>query len=233
MYVIARSARRVVEGLPVIRSERRARVRARSIRPDVPEGGPGVERIPNDPDAAAVQALLERVRRGETEAIGALFGNFGDDVAGLCARMLGYGPDAEDAANETFLRARRGLDDYDEARPFRTWLLSIAAHHCIDRLRRRAREEKIFSPTEFDAEALPSPGPSPLRGELDAERRRTVTAAMDALPERYRAPLVLRYFVEQSYAEIGAALELSEAQVGMLLYRARRKLRDVLGPEEP
>jgi RNA polymerase sigma factor (sigma-70 family) len=51
---------------------------------------------------------------------------------------------------------------------------------------------------------------------------------MDALPERYRAPLVLRYFAEQSYTEIAEALALSEAQVGMLLYRARRKLRDIL-----
>jgi RNA polymerase sigma-70 factor (ECF subfamily) len=192
-----------------------------------------VASIPNDPDTAAVRALIERARSGETEAIGSLFGNFGDDVARLCARMLGYGPDAEDAAGETFLRARRGIDAYDESRPFRTWLLAIAAHHCIDRLRRRAREEKIFSPTEFDAEVLPSPGPSPLRGELDAERRRNVTAAVDALPERYRAPLVLRYFAEQTYAEIGTALDLSEAQVGMLLYRARRRLRDVLTEEAP
>jgi RNA polymerase sigma-70 factor (ECF subfamily) len=184
--------------------------------------------ISTDPDTAEVRDLLERIRSGEGETFGALFGSFGDDVARLCAHLMGSGPDAEDAANETFLRARRGIDAYHHARPFRTWLLSIAAHHCIDRLRRRSREEKIFSPTELDAESLPGNGPAPLGGELGAERRRSVTTAMDALPERYRAPLVLRYFAEQSYTEIAEALALSEAQVGMLLYRARRKLRDIL-----
>jgi len=189
--------------------------------------------ISNDPDHVLVRAQIERARRGETEAFGALFGSFGADVARLCARMLGSGADAEDAASETFLRARRAIDDYDATRPFRTWLLAIAAHRCIDRLRQRTREQKLFAPTELDAETLPHPGPSPLRGELDGERRRAVTRAIDQLPERYRAPLVLRYFAEQSYLEIGVALELSEAQVGMLLYRARRKLRELLTEGSP
>lgn len=210
--------------------------RAECARPKAPQRAPahrapGVASIPNEPDAAADRALLERARGGESESVGALLESCGDDVARLCARMLGRGPDAEDAASETFLRARRGLDGYDESRPFRSWVLAIAAHHCIDQLRRRARDEKLFAPTEFDAENLPSDGPSPLRGELDAERRRSVSAAVDALPERYRAPLLLRYYAESSYAEIAAALELSEAQVGMLLYRARRALRDALAEE--
>lgn len=190
-------------------------------------------KILNDPDHTVVRAQIERARSGETEAFGALFGSFGADVARLCARMLGSGADAEDAASETFLRARRAIDDYDASRPFRAWLLAIAAHRCIDHLRRRTREQKLFAPTELDAESLPHPGPSPLRGELDGERRRAVTRAIDQLPERYRAPLVLRYFAEQSYLEIGLELELSEAQVGMLLYRARRKLRELLSEVPP
>ena len=60
-----------------------------------------------------------------------------------------------------------------------------------------------------------------------------MTRAIDSLPERYRAPLVLRYFAEQSYAEIASALELSEAQVGMLLHRARRRLREDLAEHGP
>ena len=125
------------------------------------------------------------------------------------------------------------MDDYDDRRSFRSWLLSIAAHHCIDLLRRRSRQARIFDPREMDTEALAAGGPSPLHGELDAERARAVTGAIDALPERYRAPLVLRFFAEQSYAEIAATLDLNEAQVGMLLHRARRRLRELLEAHRP
>ncbi len=175
-----------------------------------------------------IRAHAERARGGDTEALGVLFGAFGADVARLCTRLLGRGADAEDASGETFLRARRAFDDYDPEKPFRGWLLAIAAHHAIDRLRRRATERRIFAPADIDTVDARAPGPSPLRGELDAERRQQVIEAMDVLPDRYRAPLVLRYYAELDYAAIGKSLDLTHAQVGMLLFRARRRMRELL-----
>jgi RNA polymerase sigma-70 factor (ECF subfamily) len=177
-------------------------------------------------DEAAIRANVERARSGDAEAFGALFRSFEADVRRLCTRMLG--DEASDASQETFLRARRSLDGYDSGQPFRRWLLSIAAHYAVDRLRRRSTEGRIFAPGQVDVEALPDRGPSPLQGELLAERQRRLVAALDALPDRYRAPLVLRYFADLDYEAIAATLEITRSQVATLLFRGRRRLRECM-----
>ncbi|MBW2397320.1 MAG: sigma-70 family RNA polymerase sigma factor, partial [Deltaproteobacteria bacterium] len=113
--------------------------------------------------------------------------------------------------------------------PFRKWLLGIASHHCIDRLRRRQVEGRLFSAEDLDPETHAGRGPSPLASALDEEARQRVSLAIDALDDRYRAPLVLRYFAELSYREIAEQLELRPEQVGVLLHRAKDRLRRQLG----
>ena len=169
---------------------------------------------------------------GEAGSLEERFERLSPDVARLCRQLLGDPDAAGDALSEVFLRARRGWDRYDPARPFRTWLLSIASHYCIDQLRRRHREQRIFEPDPGDVDAASAPGPSPLRRLLEAEQRRRLEAAIDALPPRYRAPLVLRFHAELSYDEIAAQLGLERPHVGTLLLRARRKLRETLTSEE-
>jgi RNA polymerase sigma-70 factor (ECF subfamily) len=142
--------------------------------------------------------------------------------------MLGFGSAADDAAQEVFLRARRGFDRYDAAQPFRRWLLSVAGNHCIDQLRRRSRESRLFDPGELDGDGLADPGASPLRLALNEERRAQLLAALDALPHKYRLPLVLRYFHELDYDAIAEILDATRSQVGVLLFRARRRLREQL-----
>lgn len=155
-------------------------------------------------------------------------------VARLCRQLLGDPDAAGDAVAEVFLRARGGWDGYDRNRSFRSWLLAIASHHCIDVLRRKHREQRLFEPAGGEEEAAAEQGPSPLRRLLEAEQRRRLEVAVEALPPRYRAPLVLRFHAELSYDEIAARLGLSRAQVGTLLLRARRKLREGLaGGESP
>jgi RNA polymerase sigma-70 factor (ECF subfamily) len=149
-------------------------------------------------------------------------------VARLCRRMLGTGPAAEDAAHEVFLRGQRGLDGYDPAHPFRPWILAIAGHHCIDQLRRRRTEWRLFDAADLDAADLADSAPSPLGEALRTERRAEVHAAIDALPLKLRLPLVLRYFNELDYDGIAELLHVTRNQVGTLLFRARRRLRDQL-----
>jgi len=139
------------------------------------------------------------------------------------------GQDAEDAAHETFLRLQRGLSGYDPERPFRRWLLSLAAHRAIDRLRRRRREQQLFDGAE-DPALHADGGETPLSGELREELRRRVQAAIDTLPDRYRAPLVLRYYADLDYAAIGEILGVDANQVATLLFRGRRRLREALEP---
>src|SRR5215510_10106876 len=87
-----------------------------------------------DPDTLQwVQAALQ----GDQDAFAEIVYAFQDSVYNLCYRMLGERGEAEDAAQEAFLRAYLNLQRYDSARSFKTWLLSIASNYCIDRLRRR------------------------------------------------------------------------------------------------
>jgi RNA polymerase sigma-70 factor (ECF subfamily) len=127
-----------------------------------------------------------------------------------------------------FLRAREAIASYDPRRAFRSWLLAIASHHCIDRLRRRALEGRLFEPADLAEDTLPEAGPTPLGSALLRERRDQLFAALDALAPRQRAPLVLRYFAELSYDEIAALLGVSTREVGVLLFRAKLRLREAL-----
>jgi RNA polymerase sigma-70 factor (ECF subfamily) len=183
-------------------------------------------------DEASTRVLVERSRKGDREAFGELYRAFEGDVARLCLRLLGSPEDAEEATHETFLRARKGLDRYTLGRPFRPWLLGVASHLAIDRLRRRRTERRLFRPEELGPEEIAADGPSPLQREIDEAWRRRLLAAIDALPDRYRAPLVLRYYAELEIGEIAALLEVTRNQVATLLFRARRRLREALGEDE-
>ncbi len=174
------------------------------------------------------RALLQRARLGDREAFGRLFETLGADVERLCVRLLGGRDEAQDARNEVFLRAQTAFAGYDPGRPFRTWLLSVAAHHCVDRLRRRKRESALFAPDDGEAGERADGGPSPLAAALRAEDHRRLLSAIDELEPRYRVPLVLRHFAELSYAEIAEVVQVGPAQVGTLLHRARRRLRERL-----
>jgi len=187
----------------------------------------------------AIRAAVERARTGDSSAFAELFAAHDADVTRLCRRMLGRADQAEDAKSEVFLRARRALDRYDASRPFLPWLLRLAGNLCIDQLRRRVREKRVFADLEpataeshglrvdDDAEAGGSFA-SPLRGMIAAEERERVGDAIEALPLKYRFPLVLRYFGEHDYTSIAEILGVSTNQVGSLLFRAKRMLREQL-----
>jgi RNA polymerase sigma-70 factor (ECF subfamily) len=179
------------------------------------------------------QPVLERARTGDPAAFDALFRAHASDVTRVCQRMLGSETAAQDATHEVFLRARRGFASYDPERPFRRWLLGIAGHYCIDQLRRRSREARLFDAGDLDASDLSDPGASPLSRALAAEKRAQVLEAIDSLPLHYRLPLVLRYFHELGYEGIADVLNLSRSQVGTLLFRAKRRLRLELSGGSP
>jgi RNA polymerase sigma-70 factor (ECF subfamily) len=178
------------------------------------------------------EALAVRAAGGDREAFADLFGAYTEPVTRLCRRMLGSAEEAKDARSEVFLRAREALAGYDPQRPFRGWLLAIAAHHCIDQLRRRAVEGRLFDSADLDEATLPSSASSPLGSALAREQRERLLAALDALPARHRAPLVLRYFAELPYAAMAELLGVGARDVGVLLYRAKLRLRAALGGAE-
>jgi RNA polymerase sigma-70 factor (ECF subfamily) len=179
-------------------------------------------------DASVAQAI-DRARRGDAEAFGELYRRFSRRVLGLCLRLLGSREDAEDAASEVFMKVRAAIDRYDPSRPFQPWLVGIASRHCLDRLRRRRRERLLFENEPAEPSVAGSPLPAPLAGVLAEEDRATVDAALGALPDRYRLPLVLRYQAEMSYDEIAEKLGWTRERVGVSLFRAKQSLRRALG----
>lgn len=175
-------------------------------------------------DEATQEAVLRRARAGEAGAFGELYRSYSRRVFGLCRHLLGSAEAAEDATSEVFLRAQRAMKSYDSALPFPRWLLSIASHYCVDQLRRRRVETRLFAPE--DEGALEPAGPtSALAALISGEERATVRAAIQVLPDRYRLPLVLRYYSEMSYDQIASALSLSRNHVATLLFRAKQELR--------
>jgi RNA polymerase sigma-70 factor, ECF subfamily len=146
-------------------------------------------------------------------------------VLQICRKFFRQLEDAEDAAAEVFLKLYRVLHQKDEMVPFRPWISQIAAHHCIDNLRRR-KHEKSSSLEEVDVNGLldhstPSALSEVIRNEAEGRIRR----ALAALPEKHRIVLVLRYYNRMSYSQIAEALNMPLSAVRVRIFRAKRFLR--------
>jgi len=153
-------------------------------------------------------------------------------VLRLCRYLLNSVDAAEDAAHEVFLRAQSRISTYDPSLPLSSWLSGIATNYCIDVLRRRGTERKLFDLASSESLDSPSNGPGPLKEILTAERGKDVRAALAELSDKYRVPLVLVYYNEMSYDEIASALGLSRNLVATLIFRAKQQLRQKLQKEK-
>jgi RNA polymerase sigma-70 factor (ECF subfamily) len=173
---------------------------------------------------------VERARRGEREGLAEIYEAYGRRVLGLCRHLLGSPDVAQDARSDVFLRLPRALDRYDPALPFDRWLLSVTSHHCLDILRRRRLESRLFAAEEeTDSAALGSESdPSPLATVLTDEGRGRVRDALLRLPERYRVSLALRYYGELGYDEIASQLGVTRNHVAILIFRGKQALRRLL-----
>lgn len=149
-------------------------------------------------------------------------------VFGLCRQLLGSATLAEDATQETFMRAYRHFDRYDSNQPFWQWIATIANRHCIDVLRKRNRSGALFDDEAFEFDQMSSDEPSPpiqIAGEQDSE---SLSKAISSLEDKYRVPLVLAYLHESTYDEIADELRISRNHVGVLLLRAKQRLRKAM-----
>lgn len=175
-----------------------------------------------------VNAALE----GNQDAFADIVYAYQDAVYNLCYRMLGERSEAEDAAQEAFLRAYLNLTRYDPARSFKTWLLSIASNYCIDRLRRRRLQwMSLDDEPVADRLSLHSDDPEPEPATLNKEQSAAIQVLLNDLSPDYRAVVVLRYWYDYSYAEIADIMDTTESAVKSRLFRARQALADKLGSD--
>jgi len=173
-------------------------------------------------------AWIVQAQNGSDEAFTYLVEAYQTPVYNLCYRMLGEPEAAEDAAQETFLKVYQNLARYDRERSFATWLLSIAAHYCIDRLRRRrfvsfSIDEDEETPVELPDRSAPDPEAETVRRQEQAHLHQL----LQSLDPTDRAALVLRYWNDCSEVEIAQALTLTVPAVKSRLHRARRALAKV------
>ena len=172
-----------------------------------------------DPD----DELLSRVARGDPAASRALIARKLPRLLALAGRMLGDGPEAEDVAQEAFLRIWKQAPKWRPgAARFDTWLHRVALNLCYDRLRRRREVATETPPEQAD------PGPGPDRGLLAADAGRRVNAALQSLPERQREAIVLCHYQELGNIEAAALMGISVEALESLLGRGRRALRAAL-----
>ncbi len=180
------------------------------------------------PDDAHVgdSELAVRARKGDDSAFDRLIERHQRPVFRLCWSMLGDRSDAEDAAQETFVRAYQSLPSYDAERSFGPWLRGIASNVCLQLLRRRS----LRSGRQLSLDASPTDPPAPEDPEPSPLADRAV-AALRRLDETYRLPLTLFYLEEASVADVAQALDISPGAVRVRLHRGREKLRRMLlGP---
>lgn len=171
---------------------------------------------------------IQEAVAGDGEAFARLVERYQAAVYTLAYRMLGNAGDAEDAAQETFLRAYSRLRSYDAARKFSSWLLAIAAHHCIDRVRRR---RWTISWEDIPLGRKFSSGRDPAREVEREEERGEIRRLLERLSPDYRLVVILYYWNDLSCRQIGEVMGLGEGAVKSRLHRARRRLAQGLGEE--
>jgi RNA polymerase sigma-70 factor (ECF subfamily) len=172
------------------------------------------------PDIESEKLIL--AQKGNVDAFTELVNAHQNAVYNLCFRMLGDPYEAEDAAQETFLRAYKNLRSYDLQRSFSTWILSIAAHYCIDQLRKKRLDVTHFEDAPYLE--IPDPGPNPEISLTEDEKQRQIRKMLNVLGETDRAIVIMFYWYEFSYEEIGEALNLSNSAIKSRIHRARVQL---------
>lgn len=174
---------------------------------------------------------VAQARQGNQEAFAKLVEAYQVPVYNLAYRMLGSTAEAEDATQETFLRVYTRFDTYDPARKLSSWILSIASHHCVDRLRRR-RESTVSMEEIMAWRWVPDEKPRPEERVVTREKSREMRRILDALPAQYRLVIVLRYWYDMSYEEIADVTESTVSAVKSRLHRARQVVASMLETED-
>jgi RNA polymerase sigma-70 factor (ECF subfamily) len=185
-------------------------------------------------DDTPERQLIEKTLAGDDEAFGQLVKRYQGAVFNIAYRMLGDREEAKDVAQEAFWRAHRGIAGFDLNRPLAPWLYRIVTNLSLNQIRRKTPPMiSLDSPLPgqpVDAAPLqvsdPAAGPSDqlLQAEVQTQIRRAILA----LPPLDRAAIELRHYQALSYEEIASVLGTSLSSVKSRIFRARRKLRDML-----
>ncbi|MFV0415955.1 MAG: RNA polymerase sigma factor [Chthoniobacterales bacterium] len=176
-------------------------------------------------------AWMLRAREGEEQAFACLVEKYSGIVIGLSAKMLGDHAEAEDMAQQVFVRAWKARQRYEASAKFSTWILRITRNTVLNEIRRRKRhpQQSLDQP---NADGLPYDPPSPAASPQEEVQRDEVVRAVDAallrLPENQCLAMTLLRYEQLPYEEIAKIMNLQIGAVKSLIFRARQQLRSEL-----
>jgi RNA polymerase sigma-70 factor (ECF subfamily) len=194
-----------------------------------PQDEPEPESSLAESDEASDVTLMLRVRDGDLEAFETLVTRHQHSVVGTAAKMLGGAADAEDIAQQVFVRVWKHAARYQPSAKFTTWLMTIARNLVFNELRRRRRSQQVSMDSDegdtirhqfVDEQAV-----APSEEILDSELKEAIDAAIASLPETQRLAIVLRRYEGMPYEEIAEVLKTSVPAVKSILFRARAELK--------
>lgn len=172
------------------------------------------------------ELTIKRASRGDKQAFGRIVEQCGSMVYSVCLRMMKNPADAMDASQEAFIKAYRSIGAFRGDASFSTWLYRITMNACLDMLRKRRGEQEL--PDDDALAAMMPSGESAERAVMRRFDTKELEAAIDALPDGYRAVIVLREVQGLSYDEIASVLGLNVNTVRSRISRGRKALRDFL-----
>ncbi len=186
--------------------------------------------------ASAESVLVQKSKQGDVEAFEELIAAYQKKVLNLAFRMLGNPADAEDAAQDIFVRVFKSIANFNEESAFSTWLYKISTNVCLDILRRRKRqnENNMVSIHQYSSEdeeyelPIEDKAPTPYEEAQKSEAMRALERALTKLAEEQKAVIIMRDIHGLSYEEIAAAMNCSLGTIKSRINRARLSLRKLL-----
>jgi RNA polymerase sigma-70 factor, ECF subfamily len=181
---------------------------------------------------ALVANMVAQVKKGDQEAFEGIVDLFKDKIYRHCYRMVGNGHEAEDLAQETFLRAYRNISKYNNEFKFSTWIYRIATNLCIDRLRKKKPDYYLDAEVPGTDGAnmysqLSADDPLPEQVVTENERWNELQEEIMKLPEKYRTAIVLKYVEDLSLEEISQIMDIPVPTVKTRIHRGREALKKV------
>jgi RNA polymerase sigma-70 factor (ECF subfamily) len=182
----------------------------------------------NDPDAD----LMLTFCRGQEDAFVELYRRYRDRIVAFCRRIVGTDAQAEEAAQDVFIKLYRAREGYAARSRFSTFIYRIAANHCLN-LQGRVEHKVVQRGVEIDARSAPGEAnraPAPHAALEQGELRDQLARALATLPDRQRAALVLVHYEGLSYEEAAEAIDVTESALKSLIHRARAAMMHELAP---
>ncbi len=174
-------------------------------------------------------ALIRAAQSGDVGALEILLDRHHDRIRAVCARVVGYGADADDATQMALIAIVRNLDRFDGRARFSTWSYRIATNAAIDELRRRNRRAAVSIDDPDAPRQIAAPGDLADASVAHIE----ITEALAQLSVEFRLPVILRDLAGLDYDQIGEILDLAPGTVRSRIARGRGKLADLIGPIDP